>query len=253
MKQNSRRELAGERRLEELLRIEQQMRSRGIRLIAGVDEAGRGPLAGPVVAAAVLFPPGTRIRGVDDSKRLSPEERAELYDVITGTALAVGVGMADHIRIDLINILNATFEAMRGALDTLAVHPDHALIDGDRFRGGPCPFTTVVGGDALCFSVAAASIVAKVTRDRLMTGFDAEYPGYGFARHKGYGTPEHREALLRLGPCAIHRKSFLSNFRLGPVEGEPEERGKTETDRHNLPPVELVKGRGGASAKEQPA
>jgi len=222
MKQNSRRGLVGEGRLEELLRIEEQMRSRGIRLIAGVDEAGRGPLAGPVVAAAVIFPPGVRIRGVDDSKRLSPEQRADLYDVIMGTALAVGVGMADHFRIDLINILNATFEAMHGALDSLAVRPDHALIDGDRFHGGSCPFTTVVGGDARCFSVAAASIVAKVTRDRLMIGFDAEYPGYGFARHKGYGTPEHREALLRLGPCAIHRKSFLSNFRLAAVEGEPD-------------------------------
>ena len=134
MKQNSRRGLVGEGRLEELLRIEEQMRSRGIRLIAGVDEAGRGPLAGPVVAAAVIFPPGVRIRGVDDSKRLSPEQRADLYDVIMGTALAVGVGMADHFRIDLINILNATFEAMHGALDSLAVRPDHALIDGDRFR-----------------------------------------------------------------------------------------------------------------------
>lgn len=180
--------------------------------VAGIDEAGRGPLAGPVVAAAVVFAPGTFIPGVDDSKKLSPRVRAELFDRIVGSALAVGIGEADNFVIDEINILNATFLAMDRAVGYLAVRPGHLLVDGNLFRPGPfaagIPFSTVVGGDGECFSIAAASIVAKVTRDRRMEEFDRQYPGYGFAKHKGYGTADHRAAICRLGFCPIHRRSF---------------------------------------------
>ena len=180
--------------------------------VAGIDEAGRGPLAGPVVAAAVVFRAGTSIPGVDDSKKLTPRTRAGLFDQIMSRALAVGVGSVDNTVIDGINILNATFLAMDRAVGSLGVRPGHLIIDGNLFRPGRAaagiPFTTVVGGDGVCFSIAAASIVAKVTRDRLMEEFDREYPGYGFARHKGYGTSGHREAILRLGICPIHRRSF---------------------------------------------
>ena len=208
----SRRKRDDEEHLLELLRIEQAMRQGNVRLIAGIDEAGRGPLAGPVVAAAVVFDPATRILGIDDSKRLLPDRRAELYDRIMEAALGVGVGIVDHAEIDRINILNSTFGAMHQALERLAVRPDHLLIDGDRFDGGDPPFTTVIDGDEFCFSIAAASIIAKVTRDGIMVECDALYPGYGFARHKGYATPGHCEALLRLGPCAIHRLSFLARL-----------------------------------------
>ncbi len=180
--------------------------------IAGIDEAGRGPLAGPVVAAAVVFQAGTFITGVDDSKKLTPRARDRLFDQIMIRALAVGVGSVDNTVIDDINILNAAFLAMDRAVGALGIRPGHLIVDGNLFRPGTAtsgiPFTTVVGGDGECFSIAAASIVAKVTRDRLMVEFDREYPGYGFARHKGYGTADHREAILRLGMCPIHRRSF---------------------------------------------
>jgi ribonuclease HII len=180
--------------------------------IAGIDEAGRGPLAGPVVAAAVVFEPGAFIPGVDDSKKLSPRVRSELFDQILGNALAVGIGSVDNAVIDEINILNATFLAMDRAVGSLGIRPGHLLIDGNLFRPGPAasgiPFSTVVGGDGECFSIAAASIVAKVARDRLMEDFDRQYPGYGFAKHKGYGTADHRAAILRLGVSPIHRRSF---------------------------------------------
>ncbi len=191
--------------------LENSLRATGLR-VAGIDEAGRGPLAGPVVAAAVIFAPGTHIAGIDDSKKLSPAARGALFDVIMSRAHAVGVGSVESTVIDEINILNATFLAMDRAVGALGVRPGHLVIDGNLFRPGAVtrgiPFTTVVGGDGLCFSIAAASIIAKVTRDRTMEELDREFPGYGFAKHKGYGTAAHREAILRLGMCAVHRRSF---------------------------------------------
>jgi ribonuclease HII len=185
----------------------------GVVNVAGIDEAGRGPLAGPVVAAAVVFPSSFFLPAVDDSKRLSPGERERLFGLIVRGAVAVGIGQADHEEIDRLNILNATYLAMHRAVGCLPVKPGHLLVDGNRFRqaaeGGSIPFTTIVGGDALSFSIAAASIVAKVTRDRIMCELDVSYPVYGFARHKGYPTPGHRDVLSRIGPCAVHRRTFL--------------------------------------------
>jgi ribonuclease HII len=186
----------------------------GRRSIAGVDEAGRGPLAGPVVAAAVIFPEECFLPGVFDSKQLTAEEREIRYALILSHALGVGVGIVGHEIIDRVNILNATFLAMHRALAQLPVRPDYLLIDGNRFLDIGIPFTTVVRGDALCFTVAAASIVAKVTRDRMMVDYDTQFPGYGFARHKGYATEEHREAIARLGLCDIHRRSFHPKSQL---------------------------------------
>lgn len=188
---------------------EEALWKRGFAHVAGVDEAGRGPLAGPVVAAAVIFPPGLRIPGVNDSKKIPAARREELFGIIHAEALAVGVGLVGHDEIDTINILQATYKAMHIALASLAPVPDHILVDGNRFSGTGIPFTAIVDGDACCHAIAAASIIAKVTRDRLMLGFDLLYPGYGFARHKGYGTAAHREAIVRLGPCPIHRRTFL--------------------------------------------
>jgi ribonuclease HII len=181
---------------------------RGIRVVAGIDEAGRGPLAGPVVASAVVVSPDFYLADVDDSKKLSPVARSRLYDSILAGARGVGIGIVDHEEIDRINILNATFEAMHRAVDSLSSRPEYLLIDGNRFRGRDIPFSVIVDGDAQCFSIAAASIVAKVTRDRIMENYDREFPGYGFARHKGYGTAQHRGAIARMGLCAIHRRSF---------------------------------------------
>jgi ribonuclease HII len=187
---------------------ERMLWDRGVSLVAGVDEAGRGPLAGPVVAAAVIVGRDFFLPEVDDSKKLSAAQRERLYDAILKGSLGVGVGCVDHEVIDRVNILNATFEAMHLAVKSLPVTPEFLLIDGNRFRGGEIPFRTIVDGDELCFSIAAASIIAKVTRDRLMLEYDREFPEYGFARHKGYGTREHREAIARLGVSPIHRRSF---------------------------------------------
>jgi ribonuclease HII len=189
-------------------RFERAAWRRGLTRVAGVDEAGRGPLAGPVVAAAVILAPGVRIDGVDDSKRLIPEERARLFEVIQSRAVAVGVGMADHETIDRINILEATRLAMRMALGSLSAAPELVLTDYVALAGLECPQKNLVEGDRRSASVAAASIVAKVTRDRLMEAADLEYPEYGFGRHKGYPTLEHRDALLKHGPCPLHRRSF---------------------------------------------
>jgi ribonuclease HII len=187
----------------------------GIGLVAGVDEAGRGPLAGPVVAAAVIIDPARRIRGLNDSKVLSPEQREELSYVVLERAASVGVGIVDHETIDRINILRATQAAMLEALSRLAVDPELVITDFVRLGSLGCPQKNLVDGDARCASVAAASIVAKVARDRIMREFDAEYPDYGFARHKGYGTPEHLAALDRRGPCPIHRRTFAGVWRQG--------------------------------------
>jgi ribonuclease HII len=199
---------SSEEKKSDLLRLECSLRTDAIRHIAGVDEAGRGPLAGPVVAAAVIFPSDCYLPGVDDSKKLTSANRDELFARIMESALSVGVGVVSHQIIDEINILNATFRAMHEAIGKLTVTPDHLLVDGNMFPGGNLPFTTVIGGDGRCFSIAAASIVAKVTRDRIMREYDEQFPGYGFAIHKGYGTREHRKAIARLGHCAIHRRSF---------------------------------------------
>jgi ribonuclease HII len=182
-------------------------------LIAGVDEAGRGPLAGPVVAAAVILDPRKRIRGVRDSKVIEPEERLELAVKIRRGALAWSVAWADVEEIDTHNILEATYLAMRRALIGLRVHPAHVQIDGNRcpsFAELPlkCSFEAIIDGDARRVCIGAASILAKVTRDEMMTRLDAIYPQYGFASHKGYSTPQHYEALDRHGPCPIHRRSF---------------------------------------------
>lgn len=180
----------------------------GVVHIAGIDEAGRGPLAGPVVAAAVIFSPSTRIDGVDDSKKLSAKEREEVFQNITGQALSYGVGVVSHHMIDEINIYRATLRAMAEAVSRLSVIPQHLLIDGPRYQKSVIPFTPIIDGDAKSCSIAAASIVAKVTRDKMMSAYDNVYPRYGFAQHKGYGTPQHLEALRKFGPCEIHRKSF---------------------------------------------
>ena len=191
-----------------MLRYERALWDRGVRIAAGLDEAGRGPLAGPVVAAAVVFPPDLFISTVDDSKKLTARCREELYDRINAEAIAVGIGISDHRVIDDINILNATLRAMHEAVRRLSIVPEHLLVDGNRFAENGIPFSTIVDGDARSFTIAAASIVAKVTRDRIMVEYDRTYPGYGFAGHKGYGTREHRAAIETMGLCPIHRRSF---------------------------------------------
>jgi ribonuclease HII len=176
--------------------------------VAGLDEAGRGPLAGPVVAAAVVLGPGTRIAGVDDSKRLTPEERESLYVVIRSRAVAIGVGMVDAETIDRVNILQATRRAMGLALGSLGLEPELVLTDFVALDGLRCPQRNLVNGDQRSATVAAASIIAKVTRDRMMAEADREYPQYGFGRHKGYATLEHLAALIMHGPCPLHRRTF---------------------------------------------
>ena len=176
--------------------------------VAGLDEAGRGPLAGPVVASAVVLGPGTRIAGVDDSKRLTPEERESLYPVIHARAVAVGVGVVDAETIDRVNILQATRRAMGLALGSLGLEPELVLTDFVALDGLRCPQRNLVNGDQRSATVAAASIIAKVTRDRMMAEADREYPQYGFGRHKGYATLEHLAALIMHGPCPLHRRTF---------------------------------------------
>ncbi len=187
----------------------------GIRRVAGIDEAGRGPLAGPVVAAAVVFPEEVWIQGVDDSKILSAKQRERLYDVIMKCAEDVGVGIVSHTEIDELNIFRATIKAMHDAVALLRQPPGHLLVDGPRFGHSYIPSTPIVDGDARCFAIAAASIVAKVTRDRIMEEYGLLYPEYGFARHKGYGTAAHMEAIRKFGPCPIHRTSFRLPSRGG--------------------------------------
>ena len=184
----------------------------GYQIICGVDEAGRGPLAGPVVAAAVILPPHAEIPGLNDSKKLSDKRRRELFPVIKEQAVAYGIGIADHQEIDEINILQATYLAMERALAQLATKPDLALIDGNRAKDFGLPVRTVVKGDSLSASIAAASVLAKVTRDDMMLEMAEEYPGYGFEIHKGYGTKAHYAALTELGASPIHRMTFLKKF-----------------------------------------
>ena len=186
--------------------------SLGLNVICGVDEAGRGPLAGPVCAAAVILPEHLQIPGLTDSKKLTDKKRRELFPIIQEQAIAYGIGLASESEIDEINILQATFLAMRRALDQLSVRPEIALIDGNRETDFGLPVKTVVKGDSLSANIAAASILAKVTRDNLMVELAEKYPEYGFEIHKGYGTKAHYEALGTYGPCPIHRRSFLKKF-----------------------------------------
>jgi len=180
----------------------------GYRFIAGIDEAGRGPLAGPVVASAVILPPDISIDGVDDSKKLSSEKREILFKIIKEKALSVGIGIISSKVIDEINILEATREAMLNAVENLKITPDLIIIDGITPIKSSIKQLTIKKGDSLSQSIAAASIIAKVTRDRLMLDYDARYPTYLFAKHKGYGTAEHLERIKEFGPCEIHRNSF---------------------------------------------
>ena len=188
----------------------------GIKLVCGVDEAGRGPLAGPVCAAAVILPPGLEIPGLNDSKKLTDKKRRELYDIMIEQAVSYGIAFASEQEIDEINILQATFLAMERAMQKLSPQPELALIDGNRTKDFGLPVRTIVKGDSLSASIAAASILAKVTRDRLMEEYDAQYPQYGFAVHKGYGTKRHYETLREFGPSPIHRKTFLKKFYENP-------------------------------------
>jgi ribonuclease HII len=192
----------------DLWAFEREARKSGWFQIAGVDEAGRGPLAGPVVSAAVVLPESFDIDGVDDSKKLSPKRRTELFARIQEAALAVGVGIVDAQTIDRINILQAALRSMAAAVADLSLTPDYLLVDGIFEIPWPLPQKTITKGDARSVSIAAASIIAKVTRDRLMVEYDGLYPQYGFARHKGYPTQAHKEAVRRFGCSPIHRKSF---------------------------------------------
>lgn len=192
--------------------IEDKFYAEGIKTICGVDEAGRGPLAGPVYAAAVILPPHLQIPGLTDSKKLTDKKRRELFPVIQEQAIAYAIGFATEREIDEINILQATFLAMERALKELAVRPELALIDGNREKNFGLPVKTVVKGDSLSANIAAASILAKVSRDDFMLKMEETYPGYGFAIHKGYGTKAHYGALREIGPCPIHRKTFLKKF-----------------------------------------
>ena len=198
-------------KLVRLTQIENELWNRGAR-IAGIDEVGRGPLAGPVVAAAVILPEDFDVPGVDDSKKLSEKRREELFDIITERAVAYGIGMADHSIIDEINILQATKLAMKEAISSLQQQPDYILFDAMRIDDLEIPQESVIKGDAKVLAVAAASIVAKVTRDRMMAEYSAEYPGYAFEKNKGYGTKAHYEGIREHGMCPIHRRTFLKNL-----------------------------------------
>ena len=195
-------------RLEQLLERERELWADGFERVAGVDEAGLGPLAGPVVAAAVIFPPGGGLAGVDDSKKLTPRRREALAEEIKASALACSVVQVGPLEIDRVNVYQAGLAAMRLAVERLAVRPQYLLVDGREIPGLPLPQEKLIKGDSRCHAIAAASILAKTERDALMIGYDRTFPGYGFASHKGYPTAAHRDAIRALGPCPIHRRSF---------------------------------------------
>jgi ribonuclease HII len=186
--------------------------SKKIKYLAGVDEAGRGPLAGPVVAAAVIFRKSTIIKGINDSKLLTEKQREALYDKIISSAIAYSVSIVEHVVIDEVNILNATLRAMKHCVDDLKIKPDLVLVDGNRKFQSEIPIITIVKGDSKSFSIAAASILAKVTRDRLMKKLSEQYPVYMWEQNKGYPTKRHREIIRKLGPSPLHRKSFLKKI-----------------------------------------
>lgn len=194
--------------------FEEEIQAQGFRVIAGLDEAGRGPLAGPVVAAAVVLAPTKKMAGIDDSKKLSPEQREKIFSLILQQAAAVGIGIVDAREIDRLNILRASLKAMEQAVQNLPLSPDFLLIDGIHSLTLPLAQRAIPKGDQRCQSIAAASIVAKVTRDRLMLAYHDEYPQYNFARHKGYGTREHLQAIRQYGCCPLHRQSFKPIYQL---------------------------------------
>ncbi len=200
--------LREKKRLANLFIFERKYRAKGFNLIAGVDEAGRGPLAGPVVAAAVVFSEEVFIAGVNDSKKLSADKRSLLFTEIKAKALAVGIGIVEAPQIDIINIYHASLEAMFQAVNSLTLQPDFCLSDAYMILGLPCPQLPLIKGDARSFTIAAASIIAKVTRDRIMEEADILYPQYGFRQHKGYPTKSHKEALQKYGATPLHRESF---------------------------------------------
>ena len=199
-------------RLDKMLEYERELYNKGYELICGIDEAGRGPLCGPVVAGAVILKKDAHIEGVNDSKKLSEKKREMLYDVITKEAVSWSVGIVDEKTIDKINILEATRLAMKKAVEGLNVKPDYVLVDAEKKVPIDVKYTPIIKGDALSESIAAASILAKVTRDRMIKILDEKYPEYGFAKNKGYGTKEHIEAIKKYGICDIHRKSFCKKF-----------------------------------------
>lgn len=190
------------------LKYERAWWARSFLRVAGVDEVGRGCLAGPVVAASVIFPPNLLIPGVDDSKKLSPKRREELFPIITHNALAIGIGIVESVEIDRINILQASRKAMKNAVESLSIVPDAVLVDGRDALDLALPQETIIDGDALSHAIAAASIIAKVTRDRMMAAFSRQFPNFGFANHKGYGTRDHLSEIQQHGPTPIHRRSF---------------------------------------------
>lgn len=199
-------------RLDDMRKYEEELYKKGLNYICGVDEAGRGPLSGPVVAAAVILPKDAHIEGINDSKKLTAKKRDILYDKITNVAIAWAVGISDVDVIEEVNILNATRLAMKQAVESLSVKAEHALIDAEKKVPITIPYTPIIKGDMLSQSIAAASIIAKVTRDRLTLEHDKMYPEYGFASNKGYGTKVHIEAIKKYGLCEIHRPSFCKKF-----------------------------------------
>ncbi len=208
LKKRYEKERTNRARVLNMLNFERVLWKSGIQSVAGIDEVGIGPLAGPVVAAAVVFPPGTELAGIDDSKRLDVDQRVKMEAVIRRTATAIGVGLAEVGEIDRLNIYHAALLAMRRAVEALSVKPDHLLIDARTIPGVSIPQNSFFKGDGINFSIAAASIIAKTHRDRLMEDLEKKYPGYGFAQHKGYGTAEHQNSIRELGPCPVHRMSF---------------------------------------------
>lgn len=198
--------------MSDLWLLENEIYASGVSCLCGVDEAGRGPLAGPVCAAAVMLPRGLDIPGLNDSKKLTEKKREELYGIICAGAVCYGVAFAGVEEIERLNILNATFLAMNRAIAQLSVPPQLALIDGNRDSGIEAPSRCIVKGDALCADIAAASVLAKVTRDRYMTALASEYPQYGFEKHKGYGTKQHYAAIREFSPSPAHRMSFLKTL-----------------------------------------
>lgn len=202
-----------EKRLNQLKEYEKNLYEEGVKLIAGIDEAGRGPLAGPVVVGVVILRETSFIEGINDSKKISEAKREKLYEEITNEAVAWSVGIVDETRIDEINILNATKEALTKAISNLKIKPEIILVDAlDKIDTLLIPYTSIIKGDAKIYSIAAASIIAKVTRDRIIRSYDKIYPEYEFIKNKGYGTAKHIEAIKQYGLCPIHRKSFTKNF-----------------------------------------
>ena len=202
-----------EERLKQLKEYENQLRSKGFEFICGIYEAGRGPLAGPVVVASVIMPADSIIEGVNDSKKVSEKKREKLYDLILEEAISYGVGIIGQDEIDDINILNATKKSLTMSLKELDKKPDLIIVDAlTHIDTLGIPYESIIKGDAKCYSIAAASIIAKVTRDRIMREWDKVYPQYGFATHKGYGTAAHIKAIKEYGPCPLHRKTFIKNF-----------------------------------------